>query len=515
MRSSERSESVWEVTQPQREYSRAEGLVKTDVCIVGAGLAGMTTAYLLSKEGKRVVVLDDNAVGGGETGQTTAHLVSANDDYFHVLERIHGEDGARLTYQSHHAAIERIAEIVRSEAIDCDYERVDGYWFLSPGDSPDLLSKEFEAARRAGADVQLLDAIPGVPFASGPTLRFGQQGQFHPLKYIDGLARCVQRLGGRICTGSHVTDIQGGRTPKAAGDGFEVRASAVVVCTNSPIVDRVAIHTKQAAYRTFVVAGRVPRGSVPHTLLWDTQDPYHYVRVSPLDADARSEMLIVGGEDHKTGHQDDADRRFAALESWAREHFPQMGAVEQRWSGQVMEPVDYIAFIGHDPGGQDNVYVATGDSGQGMTHTTIAGMLITDLIAGRANPWQQLYEPTRKSLSATAIKEWAEENVDVGIQYVDLIPGAGTDASDTAEIAPGSGAVLQRGAAKVAAYRHVDGTVIERSAFCTHLGCVVHWNSLERSWDCPCHGSRFAPDGEVLNGPAIMPLSAAPPAREG
>lgn len=510
MDSSERSQSLWEATRRRRDHGALHGQAETDVCIVGAGLAGISTAYLLSLEGKRVIVLDDNAIGGGETGQTTAHLVSANDDYFHVLEGVHGQDGARLIYQSHHAAIERIGEIVGREGIECGYERLDGYWFLGPGESTDLLTKELEAARRAGADVELVDQIPGVPFASGPALRFAAQAQFHPLRYLDGLVESIERRGGKVFTGNHVSGFEGGERPSVSGDGFEVRASAVVVCTNTPIVDRVAIHTKQAPYRTFVVAGRVPRGSVAHVLLWDTCDPYHYIRTAALDDDLQHEMLIVGGEDHKTGHHDDAEARFAALEAWTRQHFPPFGAVEFRWSGQVMEPVDHIAFIGRDPGGRQNVYVATGDSGQGMTHSTIAGMLITELIAERPHPWEHLYDPKRKSLSAGALKHWAEENLDVAVQYVDLIPGAGVGASDAAAIAPDSGAVLQRGASKVAVYRQSDGTLVERSAFCTHLGCVVQWNSFERSWDCPCHGSRFAPDGTVLNGPAITPLGPAP-----
>jgi glycine/D-amino acid oxidase-like deaminating enzyme/nitrite reductase/ring-hydroxylating ferredoxin subunit len=509
MDSSERSQSLWEATRRRRDHGALHGEAETDVCIVGAGLAGISTAYLLALEGKRVIVLDDNAVGGGETGQTTAHLASANDDQFHLLESVHGQDGARLIYQSHHAAIERIGEIAGREAIECGYERMDGYWFLSPGDTADLLTREFEAARRAGADVELVDQIPGVPFTSGPALRFAAQAQFHPLKYLDGLVESIERRGGKVFTGNHVTAFEGGDRPSVSGDGFEVRASAVVVCTNTPIVDRVAIHTKQAPYRTFVVAGRVPRGSVPHLLLWDTADPYHYVRTAALDDDLQHEMLIVGGEDHKTGHHDDGDTRFASLEAWTRQHFPMFGAVEFRWSGQVMEPVDHIAFIGRDPGGRQNVYVATGDSGQGMTHATIAGMLITELIAERPHPWEHLYDPKRKSLSAEALKHWAEENLDVAVQYVDLIPGAGVGAADAAAIAPGAGAILQRGASKIAVYRQDDGTLVERSAFCTHLGCVVQWNSFERSWDCPCHGSRFAPDGEVLNGPAITPLGPA------
>ena len=249
-------------------------------------------------------------------------------------------------------------------------------------------------------------------------------------------------------------------------------------------------------------------------LLWDTQDPYHYVRLAPIAGTGSHELLIVGGEDHKTGHEDDGESRFAALERWARARFPSMGAVELCWSGQVMEPVDQLAFIGRDPGGRADVFIATGDSGQGMTHGTIAGMILRDLILGRTNPWEALYSPARKSLSSTAVKEWIVENIDVGKQYLDVVPGVHTTVRDASEIAPGRGAILQRGVAKIAVFRADDGSLVERSAFCTHLGCVVHWNSVEQSWDCPCHGSRFAPTGEVLNGPALAPLPEAETSRD-
>ena len=507
MRSSEPTHSWWAATSGPREYPRLRGFQEADVCVVGAGLAGLTTAYLLAREGRGVIVLDDNAIGGGETGQTTAHLASANDDYFHVLERIHGPEAARLVYRSHQEAIEEIGRIVSREAIDCEYERVNGYWWLAEETAPDFLRTEFDAARRAGAEVELLDHVPGLPCERRPALRFGRQGQFHPLRYLQGLAACIERDGGAIHTGNHVTEIESADGARAAGDAFEVRAGAIVVCTNTPIVDRFAVHTKQAPYRTFVIAARVPRGTFPHLLLWDTLDPYHYVRLARIDADPASELLVAGGEDHKTGHFDDGVRRFAALERWARARFPMMGAVEHRWSGQVMEPVDHLAFIGRDPGGREDVYVVTGDSGQGMTHGTIAGMVIRDQVLGRTNPWEHLYAPTRRSLDAASVKEWITENLDVGKQYLDLVPGVHITAEDPSDIMPGSGAILQRGTMKVAAFRTDDGELIERSAYCPHLGCVVRWNSLEHSWDCPCHGSRFAPDGEVLNGPAAGPLA--------
>jgi Rieske Fe-S protein len=291
-----------------------------------------------------------------------------------------------------------------------------------------------------------------------------------------------------------------------------VSARHIVVATNTPVNDLVTMHTKQAAYRTYVVGLALERGAMPHMLLWDTPDPYHYVRVTkgpPVEDDEDvedGEVLIVGGEDHKTGQDDDTDasERFKRLIEWTRKRFPVKGKALYHWSGQIMEPIDLMAFIGRNPG-DDNVYIATGDSGNGMTHGTIAGLLISDLIAGHDNPWATLYDPSRKTLRAA--KEFARENLNVAAQYGDLVTGGDVDSAD--QIKPGSGAIVRRGLAKVAVYRDLQGKVIERSAICPHLGCVVQWNDGEKTWDCPCHGSRFDAEGKVLNGPAISDLRAA------
>ena len=496
--------SLWMATASTPAYSPLAEDTTADVCIVGAGIAGITTAYLLSRAGKRVIVLDDGPVGGGETGRTTAHLTNAMDDRFYALERLHGERGSRIAGASHGAAIDRIEAIVRDEGIDCDFERLDGYLFIYEGGKPDELDRELEAAHRAGlTEVERIPRIPNVPFESGPALRFPRQAQFHPLKYLSALARAITRNGGTIHTGSHVSEFEPKpRRPQVkTQDGRTVTADATVFATNSPINDWVKMHTKQAAYRTFVIGCRIPRGSVPRALYWDTGDPYHYIRVQGGE---NGDILIVGGEDHKTGQEDDAPKRFHALEEWTRARFPMVERVEYRWSGQVMEPVDYMGFIGRNPGDDGkNTYIATGDSGQGMTHGTIAGILLTDLITGRENSWESLYDPSRVSLRAA--KEFARENLNVAAQYRDYVtPG---EVSSTDDIPRGMGAIIRRGAHKIAAYRDEAGTVHERSAVCTHLYCIVDWNSTEKTWDCPCHGSRFDPLGKVVNGPAIAPLA--------
>jgi glycine/D-amino acid oxidase-like deaminating enzyme len=392
-------DSVWAATTEVLRPPALAADARADVCVVGAGIAGLSAAYLLAAEGRSVVVLDKGPVGGGQTERTTAHLSNAIDDRYAEIERLHGEKGARLAAESHTAAINLIEATVASEEIDCEFERLDGYLVLPEGEDPDVLSREAKAARRAGLDVELVSRPPLRSIGPGACLRFPGQGMFHPLKYLAGLARAVGRGDGRVCTGSRVEKVEGGSPARVVtAGGPTVTADAVVVATNTPINDLVAIHTKQAPYISYAVAARVPRGSVPRALYWDTLDPYHYVRLQAGPKGGADELLIVGGEDHKTGQAGDHAERYARLEEWGRRHFPLMGAVEYRWSGQVMETVDGLAFIGRNPMDAPNVYVATGDSGMGMTHGTIAGILLTDLICGRQNPWADLYEPSRKTL---------------------------------------------------------------------------------------------------------------------
>ncbi len=501
-----RTTSVWMATGDVPEFGPLAGDAGADVCVVGAGIAGLTVAYLLAREGKSVVVLDDGPVAGGETSRTTAHLVNALDDRYYELERLHGERGARLAAESHTAAIDQIEEIVEREQIDCDFQRLDGYLFVGPGQSTEQLGRELRAAHRCGlTEVKYVERLPYEGYDFGAALHFPYQGQFHILKYMTGLARAFTKLGGRLHTATHADRIEGGETARVtAAGGHVVTARAVVVATNTPVNDLVSIHTKQAPYRTYVVGARVPKDSVPRMLLWDTEDPYHYVRTQTLD-DAH-DVLIVGGEDHKTGQAEDFDERFGRLEEWTRKRFPSVESFDYRWSGQVMEPVDGLGFIGRNPGDADNVLIATGDSGNGMTHGTIAGMLIRDLILGRENAWATLYDPSRISLRAGG--EYARENLNVAAQYADLVtPG---EVSSPDEVAPGTGAVMRRGLTKVALYRDSTGALHQLSAICAHLGCVVAFNDKEKSWDCPCHGSRYDPkDGHVLNGPAISGLSPA------
>ncbi len=501
------SRSPWMRT-PVPAYDRVlPAELAVDVCVIGAGICGLSTAYHLARSGLQVAVIDDGPIGGGETSRTTAHLSCALDDHFFRLEQVHGEEGARMAAASHAAAIDDIERIVREHGIACDFRRVDGFLFVGADGDPKILDDELAAARRAGLEPERLPRAPSTTFDTGPCLRFPRQAQFHPIRYLAGLAEAVLALGGRIYSGAHARDVAAGKVVAVVGDREHViRAPSVVVATNPPINNLLTMPLRQAPYRSYVITARVDRGAAPPGLYWDTEDPYHYVRTMP-DGGGGGELLLVGGEDHRVGQDDAPEERWRRLEAWTHERFP-VQAIVDRWSGQIMEPADGLAYIGRTDGKggtEGGVYVATGDSGNGMTHGALAGILLADLITGRDNPWAKVYDPKRTSLRAlgTLLKESLKSTV----PYSDWLKAG--DVKSAREIAPGSGALVRQGLHLLAVYRDPDGACHARSAACPHLGGVVQWNPAESSWDCPCHGSRFDAHGKVLAGPANSDLPEA------
>ena len=503
-----KNNSYWLDSAQQLKSGKLSQDITTDVAIIGAGISGITTAYCLAKSGKSVIVLEDGYVGSGETGRTTAHLVNALDDFYHEIEKYHGSDGAKYAAESHTAAIDFIERVVAEEQTDCDFKRVSGYLFLHPTDKIETLDKELEATNKFGIPTKLLGNTPGIPSEKGPSLMYPNQAQFHILKYLNGLTKAFLRLGGRVFTESRATDIKNGLVK---ANGYQVQAEHVVVATNTPVNDRFAMHTKQAPYRTYVIGAKIKKEYIEPALWWDTGDhdstwttmPYNYVRTQEYDNE--SYLLIHGGADHKTGQADEEgipeETRYKQLEEWLKQRFPETEEIIYRWSGQVMEPVDVMGYIGRNPG-DENVYIVTGDSGNGMTHGTIAGILLTDLINERKNPWENLYSPSRITLKVTP--DWIAENANVGKQYADWLLPADIEKVD--ELAAGEGAILSSGKKKVAVYRDNESKIRSFSAVCPHLGCILQWNKDEKSFDCPCHGSRFTCEGKVVNGPALTNL---------
>lgn len=500
--------SFWTDSARQIEYEQLSSDIETDVLIVGGGISGLTVAYNLVKAGRQVVLIEDGLPGSGETGRTTAHIVNALDDLYTELESMHGEENAKLAAQSHTAAIDFIESVVIEENIDCDFTRLKGYLFLHPTDKQKTLTDEHAATRKAGIETELFDYIPGISYEKGSSLMFPQQAQFHPMRYLDGLAEYITDNGGKIYTKTRAQEF---KKNIVIANGHTIKANHIVVATNSPVNNLFTEHTKQHAYRTYVISALIPKGSVEPALWWDTGDqeskwvtkPYHYARLQKYTD--QNDLLIVGGEDHKTGQADaediTQDTRYEHLKDWTRLRFPAMQEVVYHWSGQVMEPVDSLAFIGRNPG-DDNVYIITGDSGNGMTHGTIGGMLVSDLILGKQNSWEKLYDPARISLKATG--DFLKEAGNMAAQYADFLKAG--DIKSQKELASDEGAVMNVGIHKVAVYKNTDGTINAYTAICPHLHCVVQWNADEKTFDCPCHGSRFTNEGVVINGPALTNL---------
>jgi glycine/D-amino acid oxidase-like deaminating enzyme/nitrite reductase/ring-hydroxylating ferredoxin subunit len=502
----ERTRSCWMDLVPVIQAPKLREDADCDVVVVGSGIAGLSIAYELARCGRSVIVIDRGGIGSGMTARTTAHLASELDDFYFELIKVRGEEEARLLHDSQVAAVNRIETICEAEGILADFARVDGFLFAAPDRDASELDEEYEACRKIGVEVEWADRAPIPGVDTGRALRFPSQGRFHPTKYLAGLAKAIAANGGRFFADTaHVGDEEkDGRVAVTTEAGPVIRASAAVFATNSPTNDRVAIHAKQHPFRTYVIAGRVAKGSVADALVWDTHRAYHYVRIQPLSAN--EDLLIVGGEDHRSGDENDMAERIARLEGWTREHFPSFGAVDYRWSGQVLETIDFMPFSGRNPG-NENIYVHTGDSGQGITNGVAGSLTLLPLITGEDSRYAALFAPDRKSMSSTSIGEFVRGQAGAVKNFAEYIgPG---EISSPDDLQPGEGAIMRSGLAKLAVYKGEDGEVVRRSAVCTHLGCLVHWNSFEKCWDCPCHGSQFAPAGEVLNGPALTPLAAA------
>jgi glycine/D-amino acid oxidase-like deaminating enzyme/nitrite reductase/ring-hydroxylating ferredoxin subunit len=497
--------SLWVDTALESDYPVLKPGVHVDVAVLGGGMAGLTTALLLKREGAKVAVVEAGRVGAGVTAYTTAKVSSLHGIQYQSVRSSFGEDGARAYAEANEAGLAQIARWVDELDIDCDFRRKPAYTYAEDPGDVQKIEDEVEAAVEAGLPATLTTDTD-LPWPVAAAIRVEDQAEFHPRRYLLALAEEIPGRGSHVFERSRALAVAGGREHvRISTTRGELTADQVVVATHFPFLDRGGYFARMHPERSYGLGLYLKRGArAPQGMYLSTESPAHTVRSHPTP---KGEMVIAGGESHKTGQGGDTAERVARLESWARERFD-VRSIEYRWSTQDNMPVDGVPFIGRLAPFQKRLWVATGFMKWGLTNGTAAGMILTDLIAGRENPWASLFDSTRFKPLASA-KELVKENANVGRHFVGDHIGR-PDVRSADELGPGEGGIVRRGASKVAAYRDDDGTLHQVSAVCTHLGCQVKWNGAERSWDCPCHGSRFDVSGRVIQGPAVKDLEAKP-----
>jgi len=499
--------SLWVATTPETDYPRLEGDVRVDVSVLGGGITGLTTAHLLKSEGKTVALVEANRIVCGVTGYTTAKLTVGHSLVYRRLVDTFGEDGARTYADSNRAAIERVGELVDELRIECDFERASNFAYTESADRVDAIKREVAAAERAGVEAHFTTETE-LSFPILGAARVDGQAQFHPRKYLLPLAAALPGDGSHVFerTRAHNVEETDGRCTVVTDSG-RINADHVVVATHLPFLDRGLFFAKAHPAMSYAIAAEVSEAAAPRGMYISIDQPTRSIRSTPTQ-EAERRMLVVGGEGHKPGLEEDTQRRYEALERFLAERF-EAHSIAHRWSAHDYMPLDGVPYIGRLRRGSRRLYVATGFAKWGLTKGTLAAMLITDAILDRANPWAEFYDAKRLKPLASA-GTFAKENGQVALHFV----GARLKRRETldhVDLVPNEGRIVRLGHRHVAMFRDEDGAVHALSARCTHLGCLVEWNTAERTWDCPCHGSRFTTTGAVIEGPAVTPLRAVHP----
>jgi len=501
--------SYWSDNTPAPRFSALKEDIAVDVLVMGAGITGITAAYLLMRAGYTVALVDKGRCLSGDTSNTTAHLTCVTDTLLSDLVDDFGRDHAQAVWDAQLAAVDTIDRIVWREQIKCQFSWVPAFLFNPSAATgrPDQEDQSIDLAKEAALASELgFDAeyIASAPFLNTPAVRFDNQAKFHPRKYLVALLRLLANANGcRVFEDTNVSEIDGTPITATTDGGARIHCEHVFIATHVPLQGKAGVlpatilQSKLAPYSTYVVGGWVPRGTVPEALFWDTGDPYDYLRV---DRRHDHDYIIFGGEDHKTGQVEQTGECFSRLEQRLKMLLPEI-SLTHRWSGQVIETNDGLPYIGETA---ERQFAATGFAGHGMTFGTLSAMMFVDYLTGEKNPWADLFDTGRTKVKG-GLWDYIKENKDYPYYLIrDRFAGAG--GRSLRSIARGHGKVIEVNGQPAAVYRGLDSQIHVRSATCTHIGCYVHFNDAEHTWDCPCHGSRFKVNGDVLAGPAEKPL---------
>jgi glycine/D-amino acid oxidase-like deaminating enzyme/nitrite reductase/ring-hydroxylating ferredoxin subunit len=494
--------SHWIESAPLPRFPKLDRNLEVDVVVIGGGIMGITAAYLLKQAGRKVALLERDYLARVDTGHTTAHLTAVTDLSFQDAVKTFGKQATKAVWEAGAAAIDQIVSNIRSEGIACDFRWVPAYLHVpfENGTSKDreMLQREAAVARDLDIEAEFQAAIP---FFDLPGVKFPHQALFHPRKYLSTLAQSIPGGGCHIFEKSEA-EVQD-KPLGVKADGCLIRCSYIVIATHNPLMGRASVmratlfQSKLSLYSSYAVGAKIPSHKLPEASFWDTSKPYNYLRV---DRHHGFDYAILGGEDHKTGQESDTLQRYRRLEQRLQRFIPE-AEVDFQWSGQVIETTDGLPYIGEFV---ENQFTATGFAGNGMTFGTVGAMMARDAVLKRKNPWINLFDPGRKKLLGGAWT-YLKENKDYPYYLLrDHLGGSAGKSLD--DLKNGQGKILNLEGRKVAAYRNDDGEVSICSPVCTHLKCIVAWNEAERTWDCPCHGSRFKPGGEIISGPAEEPL---------
>ena len=492
-----RVKSIWEDTSGENaKFPVYEGTKEVDIVVIGGGITGLTAALLLSNAGRNVILLEAKTVGLGTTGNSTGNLYATVDEHLSVIRSKWSPEVMKAVAESRAAAINLIEKNVIKHLMDCDFHRQPFTLFAEnlTKDIESFIEEEFDALLEAGLNPQILEDA-GLPYKTEKALRIEQQAQFNPLKYVQQLAAVVSE-NCEIYENSRVIELDD-KTGILKTENGEIKANHILLATHTPI-GKYMIQTLLAPYREFGIAAAITNPGFPGGIFWGLDDPKHSVRSYRTNG---QNYVMVIGDKFKTGQHEDSEKYVSGLQNYLTERLP-VSAFTHFWGGQQYRSADGLPYIGKHG---DHVYFMTGFASDGLVYGTLAAMIVSDQVLGNLNPWEEIYKAGRFTPVKSA-KNFIVENADVMVQYLKDMPW-NVDAKLLSEINPGEGKIIKQDHEKWAVYRDENSQVHIVSAVCTHMQCIVNWNKSEKSWDCPCHGSRFDIDGKVIEGPAVTDLA--------